>query len=169
MGSDDSSSEWIQSGDLSKDNLDKLHELQRLWQIEAVKWGCRCVVDRVPCRSQTQQCVGTRVDPGPSSRPFALRSPSARGRCDRRRAEVGYTSHSLPCLNGRVDHSFDHSSDDNADDSCAPRYAHDDALLPVKRLFASFASSWQCEGCRSPHVVGRDTSTLSRRCHSPAR
>jgi hypothetical protein len=24
---------------LSKDNLDKLHELQRLWLIEAVKWG----------------------------------------------------------------------------------------------------------------------------------
>jgi len=35
----DGSSEWIQSSDLSKDNLDKLHELQRLWLIEAVKYN----------------------------------------------------------------------------------------------------------------------------------
>jgi hypothetical protein len=35
-GRDDGSTDWTQSKDLSKENPEKLHELQRLWLIEAV-------------------------------------------------------------------------------------------------------------------------------------
>jgi arylsulfatase A-like enzyme len=35
----DGSTDWSQAKDLSSEMLDKLHELQRLWLIEAVRYG----------------------------------------------------------------------------------------------------------------------------------
>jgi arylsulfatase A-like enzyme len=42
----DGNTDWTQSNDLSKDNPDKLHELQRLWLIEAVKYNVLPLDDR---------------------------------------------------------------------------------------------------------------------------
>jgi arylsulfatase A-like enzyme len=42
----DGSTDWTQSKDLSKENPDKLHELQRLWLIEAVKYNVLPLDDR---------------------------------------------------------------------------------------------------------------------------
>jgi arylsulfatase len=42
----DGNTDWTQSKDLSKDNPDKLHELQRLWLIEAVKYNVLPLDDR---------------------------------------------------------------------------------------------------------------------------
>jgi arylsulfatase len=42
----DGSKDWTQAKDLSKDNADKLHELQRLWLIEAVKYNVLPLDDR---------------------------------------------------------------------------------------------------------------------------
>jgi arylsulfatase len=42
----DGTTDWTQSKDLSKENPDKLHELQRLWLIEAVKYNVLPLDDR---------------------------------------------------------------------------------------------------------------------------
>ena len=42
----DGNSDWTQSKDLSKENPEKLHELQRLWLIEAVKYNVLPLDDR---------------------------------------------------------------------------------------------------------------------------
>jgi arylsulfatase A-like enzyme len=42
----DGNTDWTQSNDLSKENPDKLHELQRLWLIEAVKYNVLPLDDR---------------------------------------------------------------------------------------------------------------------------
>jgi hypothetical protein len=42
----DGNTDWTQSKDLSKENPDKLHELQRLWLIEAVKYNVLPLDDR---------------------------------------------------------------------------------------------------------------------------
>ena len=42
----DGNSDWTQANDLSKENPDKLHELQRLWLIEAVKYNVLPLDDR---------------------------------------------------------------------------------------------------------------------------
>jgi arylsulfatase len=42
----DGNSDWTQSNDLSKENPEKLHELQRLWLIEAVKYNVLPLDDR---------------------------------------------------------------------------------------------------------------------------
>jgi hypothetical protein len=43
----DGDSDWTQANDLSKENPDKLHELQRLWLIEAVKYNVLPLDDRL--------------------------------------------------------------------------------------------------------------------------
>ena len=42
----DGNTDWTQSKDLSKENPEKLHELQRLWLIEAVKYNVLPLDDR---------------------------------------------------------------------------------------------------------------------------
>jgi arylsulfatase A-like enzyme len=42
----DTTTDWSQSRDLSKDNPEKLHELQRLWLIEATRYGVLPLDDR---------------------------------------------------------------------------------------------------------------------------
>ncbi len=42
----DGNTDWTQSNDLSKENPEKLHELQRLWLIEAVKYNVLPLDDR---------------------------------------------------------------------------------------------------------------------------
>ena len=42
----DGNNDWTQANDLSKENPDKLHELQRLWLIEAVKYNVLPLDDR---------------------------------------------------------------------------------------------------------------------------
>ena len=42
----DGNTDWTQSKDLSKENPQKLHELQRLWLIEAVKYNVLPLDDR---------------------------------------------------------------------------------------------------------------------------
>ena len=42
----DGNSDWTQSNDLSKEKPEKLHELQRLWLIEAVKYNVLPLDDR---------------------------------------------------------------------------------------------------------------------------
>ena len=42
----DGNTDWTQSSDLSKENPEKLHELQRLWLIEAVKYNVLPLDDR---------------------------------------------------------------------------------------------------------------------------
>ena len=42
----DGSKDWTQSNDLSKEMPEKLHELQRLWLIEAVKYNVLPLDDR---------------------------------------------------------------------------------------------------------------------------
>ena len=50
----DGNSDWTQSDDLSKENPEKLHELQRLWLIEAVKYNVLPLDDR-----QTERIIPT--------------------------------------------------------------------------------------------------------------
>jgi arylsulfatase A-like enzyme len=47
----DTSSDWTQAHDLSKEQPDKLHELQRLWLIEAVKYNVVPLDDRLAERA----------------------------------------------------------------------------------------------------------------------
>ena len=58
----DGNTDWTQSKDLSKENPDKLHELQRLWLIEAVKYNVLPLDDR-----QIE-----RINPGLAGRPSLI-------------------------------------------------------------------------------------------------
>jgi len=62
----DGNSDWTQSNDLSKENPDKLHELQRLWLIEAVKYNVLPLDDR-----QIE-----RINPTLAGRPSLIKSNS---------------------------------------------------------------------------------------------
>jgi arylsulfatase len=59
----DGTTDWTQSKDLSKENPGKLHELQRLWLIEAVKYNVLPLDDR-----QIE-----RADPGLAGRPALIK------------------------------------------------------------------------------------------------
>ncbi len=67
----DGNVDWTQANDLSKENPEKLHELQRLWLIEAVKYNVLPLDDRQierfnpdiagrPVADQGQQPVAVR-------------------------------------------------------------------------------------------------------------
>ena len=58
--------DWTQSNDLSKENPDKLHELQRLWLIEAVKYNVLPLDDR-----QIE-----RINPATAGRPSLIKGNS---------------------------------------------------------------------------------------------
>jgi arylsulfatase A-like enzyme len=62
----DGSTDWTQSRDLSKENPEKLHELQRLWLIEAVKYNVLPLDDR-----QIE-----RLNPGLAGRPSLIKGNS---------------------------------------------------------------------------------------------
>jgi arylsulfatase A-like enzyme len=62
----DGNSDWTQSKDLSKENPDKLHELQRLWLIEAVKYNVLPLDDR-----QIE-----RINPTSAGRPSLIKGNS---------------------------------------------------------------------------------------------
>jgi arylsulfatase A-like enzyme len=62
----DGNSDWTQANDLSKDNPDKLHELQRLWLIEAVKYNVLPLDDR-----QIE-----RINPTSAGRPSLIKGNS---------------------------------------------------------------------------------------------
>jgi arylsulfatase len=62
----DGSSDWTQSNDLSKENPEKLHELQRLWLIEAVKYNVLPLDDR-----QIE-----RINPTSAGRPSLIKGNS---------------------------------------------------------------------------------------------
>jgi arylsulfatase len=59
----DTSEDWTQARDLSKENPDKLHELQRLWLIEATRYGALPLDDR----------SAERLDPDAAGRPTLIR------------------------------------------------------------------------------------------------
>ena len=48
----DTTTDWSQSKDLAKENPEKLHDLQRLWLIEAVKYNVLPMDDRFAERAQ---------------------------------------------------------------------------------------------------------------------
>src|SRR6188472_1431799 len=62
----DGSTDWTQARDLAKENPDKLHELQRLWLIEAVKYNVLPLDDR-----QIE-----RINPTLAGRPSLIKSNS---------------------------------------------------------------------------------------------
>jgi arylsulfatase len=62
----DGNSDWTQSNDLSKENPEKLHELQRLWLIEAVKYNVLPLDDR-----QIE-----RINPTSAGRPSLIKGNS---------------------------------------------------------------------------------------------
>ena len=62
----DGSTDWTQANDLSKENPDKLHELQRLWLIEAVKYNVLPLDDR-----QIE-----RINPATAGRPSLIKGNS---------------------------------------------------------------------------------------------
>jgi hypothetical protein len=62
----DGNSDWTQSRDLSKEKPDKLHELQRLWLIEAVKYNVLPLDDR-----QIE-----RINPTSAGRPTLIKGNS---------------------------------------------------------------------------------------------
>ena len=62
----DGNTDWTQSKDLSKENPDKLHELQRLWLIEAVKYNVLPLDDR-----QVE-----RINPEVAGRPTLIKGNS---------------------------------------------------------------------------------------------
>jgi hypothetical protein len=55
--------DWTQSKDLSKENPEKLHELQRLWLIEAVKYNVLPLDDRQAERF-IPEVAGAHADQG---------------------------------------------------------------------------------------------------------
>ena len=74
----DGNTDWTQAKDLSKENPDKLHELQRLWLIEAVKYNVLPLDDR-----QIE-----RINPTSAGRPSLIKgncSCCSRGWADCRR------------------------------------------------------------------------------------
>jgi arylsulfatase A-like enzyme len=62
----DTTSDWTQARDLSKENPQKLHELQRLWLIEAVKYDVLPLDDN----------VGARMDSDRAGRPVLITGDS---------------------------------------------------------------------------------------------
>jgi hypothetical protein len=62
----DGNNDWTQANDLSKENPDKLHELQRLWLIEAVKYNVLPLDDR-----QIE-----RINPTSAGRPSLIKGNS---------------------------------------------------------------------------------------------
>jgi arylsulfatase A-like enzyme len=58
----DTGEDWTQARDLSKEHPDKLHELQRLWLIEAARYGVLPLDDR----------SGERVNPDTAGRPVLI-------------------------------------------------------------------------------------------------
>jgi arylsulfatase len=62
----DTTTDWSQARDLAKEHPDKLHELQRLWRIEAVRYGVLPLDDR----------VGERLNPDLAGRPTLIRGNS---------------------------------------------------------------------------------------------
>jgi arylsulfatase A-like enzyme len=62
----DTTTDWSQARDLAKEHPDKLHELQRLWLIEAVRYGVLPLDDR----------VGERLNPDLAGRPTLIRGNS---------------------------------------------------------------------------------------------
>jgi arylsulfatase len=62
----DTSTDWTQAKDLSKENPDKLHQLQRLWLIEAVKYNVLPLDDN----------VGARMDSDRAGRPVLITGDS---------------------------------------------------------------------------------------------
>jgi arylsulfatase A-like enzyme len=62
----DTTTDWSQARDLSKEQPDKLHELQRLWLIEAVKYNVLPLDDR----------VGERLNPDLAGRPTLIKGNS---------------------------------------------------------------------------------------------
>ena len=62
----DTTSDWSQARDLAKEHPDKLHELQRLWLIEAVRYGVLPLDDR----------VGERLNPDLAGRPTLIKGNS---------------------------------------------------------------------------------------------
>ena len=62
----DGNSDWTQSKDLSKENPEKLHELQRLWLIEAVKYNVLPLDDR----------QAERMNPDLAGRPTLIKGNS---------------------------------------------------------------------------------------------
>ena len=63
----DGSTDWTQANDLSKESPDKLHELQRLWLIEAVKYNVLPLDDRQIERINPATRGQTFVDQGQQS------------------------------------------------------------------------------------------------------
>jgi arylsulfatase A-like enzyme len=62
----DTTTDWTQARDLSKEHPDKLHELQRLWLIEATKYNVLPLDDR----------VGERLNPDLAGRPTLIKGNS---------------------------------------------------------------------------------------------
>jgi arylsulfatase A-like enzyme len=62
----DTTTDWTQARDLSKEHPDKLHELQRLWLIEATKYNVLPLDDR----------VGERLNPDLAGRPTLIKGDS---------------------------------------------------------------------------------------------
>ncbi|MGH9252540.1 MAG: arylsulfatase, partial [Acidimicrobiales bacterium] len=62
----DTTADWSQARDLSKDDPDKLHELQRLWLIEATRYNVLPLDDR----------AGERFNPDMAGRPVLIRGNS---------------------------------------------------------------------------------------------
>ena len=62
----DGNNDWTQANDLSKENPEKLHELQRLWLIEAVKYNVLPLDDR-----QIE-----RINPTSAGRPSLIKGNS---------------------------------------------------------------------------------------------
>lgn len=62
----DTSNDWSQARDLSKEQPDKLHELQRLWLIEAVKYNVLPLDDRFAERASSE--IAGRPDLVPGNR-----------------------------------------------------------------------------------------------------
>jgi arylsulfatase A-like enzyme len=59
----DTNTDWSQARDISKENPDKLHELQRLWLIEAVKYNVLPLDDD----------IAKKMDPDRAGRPILIR------------------------------------------------------------------------------------------------
>jgi arylsulfatase len=59
----DTSKDWAQANDLSKEMPDKLHELQRLWLIEATRYNVLPLDDR----------LGERINPDTAGRPVLIK------------------------------------------------------------------------------------------------
>ena len=48
-----SSGDWTQARDVARENADKLHDLQRMWLIEAARYGVLPMDDRMAERADT--------------------------------------------------------------------------------------------------------------------